>query len=90
MNHVVVAKAFDEVVPTRTVIIDICESVPTGMTRSEYEAFYAEQAEAIANALYDTLPNATFQRVVANLIMINASIYCGRYTKTPTSGKEEP
>jgi hypothetical protein len=83
-SRIVIGKAVDNDVPVESIIIDVSASVPDGMHRPEYEAYYDAQAEAIANALYDTLPGGTFERVIAKLLVLNASIYVGKYGKAVT------
>jgi len=60
-----------------TIVID--DQLPTSAKDlGEVQDFYAEQARLIATTLFDTLPQGTFDRLLAEIIKIKASLYRGK------------
>ena len=60
------------------VIIMINGDVPTTATLPEIERFYRAQASGLAAALYLSLPQGTFDRLIMELMAKKVSLYRGR------------
>lgn len=74
------AAHFDPLGGTETdgIIIEITEKLPELKTLSEADAFHNDQAAAIVAALYETLPQATLNRVVVELMKRIVGHYIGK------------
>ncbi len=59
-------------------IIEITEPIPEFTSLSEASRWYDEQAMKVADALQYGLPQATFERLVAELVHRAAGVYKGR------------
>jgi len=59
-------------------VIEITESIPDFASMLEASRWYDEQAAKIAIALQYALPQATFERLVAELLRRAATVYRGR------------
>lgn len=59
-------------------VIVIKDKIPRQATMSEYEEFYERQAQMINKALFESLPQATYDRLGIMFMQKNVSLYQGR------------
>lgn len=75
MKRVKVARADPTGQQIEDVIIEITQKLPDFDDQESAARYYDAQAQIIAAALQDSLPQATFERLVAELLHRAAGIY---------------